>query len=122
MTTQQKAVIGAILIFGFIFFQREPKESLTSSDIQPIIDRTEQAFADAETIVLKVVPDDEPVGPDPDPEKCICKGTGKIIQGDGHVSDCPYHSKKSETIIDCEECENKTNTYVPQRRGLFFRR
>ena len=122
MTTQQKAAIGAIIIFAFIFFQRESKESLTSSDIQPIIDRTEQAFADAETIVLKVVPDDEPVGPDPDPEKCICKGTGKIVQGDGHVSDCPYHSKKSEATKDCKECENKTNTYVPQRRGLFFRR
>lgn len=124
MTTQQKAVIGAILIFGFIFFQRESKESLTSTDIQPIIDRTEEAFSESEASVLKVVPDEDEdvLGPDPDPEKCICKGTGKIVQGDGHVSDCPYHSKKSETTKDCKECENKTNTYVPQRRGLFFRR
>ena len=124
MTTQQKAVIGAILIFGFIFFQREPKESLTSTDIQPIIERTEKAFSESEASVLKVVPDEDEdvLGPDPDPEKCICKGTGKIVQGDGHVSDCPYHSKKSETTKDCKECENKTNTYVPQRRGLFFRR
>jgi hypothetical protein len=124
MTTQQKAVIGAIVIFGFIFFQRESKESLTSTDIQPIIDRTEEAFSESEASVLKVVPDEDEdvLGPDPDPEKCICKGTGKIVQGDGHVSDCPYHSKKSETTKDCKECENKTNTYVPQRRGLFFRR
>ena len=126
MTTQQKAIIGAALIFGFIFFQREPKESLTSTDLQPIIDRTQESFSEAESSVLKVFPDDDDdddvFGPDPDPEKCICKGTGKIIQGDGHVSDCPYHSKKSETTIDCPECENKTNTYVPQRRGLFFRR
>ena len=124
MTTQQKAVIGAILIFGFIFFQREPKESLTSTDIQPIIERTEEAFSESEASVLKVVPDEDEdvLGPDPDPEKCICKGTGKIVQGDGHVSDCPYHSKKSEATKYCKECENKTNTYVPQRRGLFFRR
>lgn len=124
MTTQQKAVIGAILIFGFIFFQREPKESLTSTDLQPIIDRTQEAFSESEASVLKIVPDDEPLGPDPDPEKCICKGTGKIVQGDGHVSDCPYHSKKSEASKECEDesCEVKSNMYVPRRRGLFFRR
>ena len=124
MTTQQKAVIGAILIFGFIFFQREPKESLTSTDLQPIIDRTQEAFSESEASVLKIVPDDEPLGPDPDPEKCICKGTGKIVQGDGHVSDCPYHSKKSEVSKECKDgsCKVKSNMYVPQRRGLFFRR
>lgn len=127
MTTQQKAVIGAILIFGFIFYQREPKELLTSTDVQPIIDRTQEAFSEAETSVLKIVPDDDVLGPDPDPEKCICKGTGKIVQGDGHISDCPYHSKKSEApkaSDDCKDgsCEVKNNIYVPQRRGLFFRR
>ena len=127
MTTQQKAVIGAIAIFGFIFFQREPKKDLTLESIQPIISRTEEAFTEAETSVLKTVPDDEPLGPDPDPEKCICKGTGKIVQGDGHVSDCPYHSKKSEApkvSDDCKDgsCKVKNNIYVPQRRGLFFRR
>ena len=124
MTTQQKAVIGAIAIFGFIFFQREPKKDLTLESIQPIISRTEEAFTEAETSVLKTVPDDEPLGPDPDPEKCICKGTGKIVQGDGHVSDCPYHSKKSEVSKECEDgsCKVKSNMYVPQRRGLFFRR
>ena len=118
MTTQQKAVIGAILIFGFIFFQREPKESLTSTDLQPIIDRTQEAFSESEASVLKIVPDDEPLGPDPDPEKCICKGTGKIVQGDGHVSDCPYHSRPTSA----DDCEDDVKVYVPQRRGLFFRK
>ena len=118
MTTQQKAVIGAVAIFGFIFFQREPKKDLTSESIQPIISRTEEAFTKAETSVLKTVPDDEPLGPDPDPEECICKGTGKIVQGDGHVSDCPYHSKPTSA----DDCEDNVKVYVPQRRGLFFRR
>ena len=118
MTTQQKAVIGAVIIFGFIYFQRESKEGLTSEDIQPIIDRTEQAFTDAETNVLGIVPDDEPVGPDPDPEKCICKGTGKIKQGDGHTTDCPYHSKPTSG----DDCEDSSKVYVPQRRGIFFRK
>tara|TARA_Y100000592_G_scaffold20870_1_gene32079 strand:+ start:3775 stop:4134 length:360 start_codon:yes stop_codon:yes gene_type:complete len=119
MTTQQKAVIGAIIIFGFIYFQREPKEALTASDVQPIIDKTEEAFKQAESKVLNIVPDDiEPSGPDPDPEKCICKGTGKIVQGDGHVSDCPYHSKPTSA----DDCEDNVKVYVPRRRGLFFRK
>ena len=33
-------------------------------------------------------PDD---GTNPDPKKCICKGTGIIVQGDGHKTACPYH-------------------------------
>jgi hypothetical protein len=26
-----------------------------------------------------------------DPKKCICKGSGIIIQGDGHKTVCPFH-------------------------------
>ena len=38
------------------------------------------------------VPDDEQVdGPHEDPDKCVCKGTGKITHGDGHQTPCPYH-------------------------------
>lgn len=33
----------------------------------------------------------------PDPAKCICKGTGIIVQGDGHKTVCPYHGKSSQT-------------------------
>ena len=36
------------------------------------------------------------MGPDPDPKKCICKGSGIIVQGDGHKTPCPYHSKMSK--------------------------
>lgn len=50
------------------------------------------AFDKAEKEVLKqnVVPAPED-GTNPDPAKCICKGTGVIVQGDGHRSACPYH-------------------------------
>lgn len=30
-------------------------------------------------------------GMDKDPKKCICKGTGIIVQGDGHTTKCRYH-------------------------------
>lgn len=37
---------------------------------------------------------------DPDAKKCVCKGSGKIVQGDGHVTDCIYHGKKSSEEIN----------------------
>jgi len=58
------------------------------------------AFDESEkqVIDIKPKPDDDVVGPDPDPKKCICGGSGWIIQGDGHKTPCPFHGKK-ETII-----------------------
>jgi hypothetical protein len=52
------------------------------------------AFNNAEKEVFKIDPAPKPVvDTDPDPAKCICKGTGIIVQGDGHKSTCPYHFK-----------------------------
>jgi len=120
MNFQTRAIIGIAVIIGFIFFQKQPKEvdfKLTNDDLQGIILVTEGAFIEAEKAILDVdepAPpepddddddDDDPVGPNPDPAKCICKGTGKIVQGDGHVSACPYHGVKD----------------VPQKRGGILR-
>ena len=52
------------------------------------------AFDDAELKIFQVNP--KPVVIDdtnPDPAKCVCKGTGIIVQGDGHKTACPFHSK-----------------------------
>jgi hypothetical protein len=55
------------------------------------------AFDDAEQVIFQVKPKpDDVVGPDKDPAKCICKGTGIIVQGDGHKTPCPFHSKASK--------------------------
>ena len=52
------------------------------------------SFDTAEKEIFKddVTPD--VVGPHPDPNKCICKGSGIIVQGDGHKTPCPYHGSK----------------------------
>jgi len=127
MSMQQKAIIGAIVIASFVFFNAKPKEALTNDQVQPIIEQTEKAFAEAESkiFVNPVNPDVIP-GPDPDPAKCACKGTGKIVHGDGHTTDCPYHgksvSKKNCKDKDCTPEQIRMKTYVPQRRGLFFRK
>jgi len=119
MTTQQKAIIGAGIIAAFIFFQSKPREVLTASDIQPIIYKTEEAFKQAESKILTVVPDDdvEPLGPDPDVNKCICKGTGQYerpdLPGSGKMVDCPYHSISSPTPVVNEVEVLEMRTYRP---------
>jgi hypothetical protein len=133
MTTQQKAIIGGCIIAAFIFFQSKPKEVLTASDIEPIMIRTELAFKQAESKILTTVPDDdvEPLGPDPDVNKCICKGTGRYerpdLPGSGKMVDCPYHSSSQVKTINSVQCESgsckvKSSVYVPQRRGWLFRK
>lgn len=59
------------------------------------------AFDEAEIKIFNVKPTPDIVGPHEDPEKCICKGTGVIVQGDGHKTVCPYHGSKfgKDTII-----------------------
>ena len=41
------------------------------------------SFDKAEAEILSDVPTPDIVGPDPDPDKCICGGSGWIEQGDG---------------------------------------
>ena len=52
---------------------------------------------------------------DPDPDKCVCKGTGWITHGDGHKTACPYHSKSAEPAAVDPQCTPR----VIYRRGIF---
>lgn len=57
------------------------------------------AFEEAEAKIFVVNPKpDVVVGPDEDPAKCACKGTGVIIHGDGHKTPCPFHSKTTSKM------------------------
>jgi len=120
----QRAVIGVLVVIGFIFFSNASTEGLTNDETQLIINTVNESFDKAEKKVFGDDPDnpDTPSGPDPDPDKCICQGTGKIIQGDGHVTPCPYHSGEP---IGEEVPSMKSPTYkaTPRRRifGNFFR-
>lgn len=66
-----------------------------------------ESFDLAEKEVFNIDVPEPPTGPDEDPAKCICKGTGKIVQGDGHVSPCPFHSKQEPEEVEetAEEVE-----------------
>ena len=56
------------------------------------------AFDEAESKILGKKPKPDIVGPHPDPDKCICGGSGWIEQGDGHKTRCPYHGTKMKTM------------------------
>ncbi len=71
--------------------------NMYSSYVTEWQEQCKSAFDNAEKEVFKESPAPKPiVDTDPDPAKCICKGTGIIVQGDGHKTVCPYHSKTTE--------------------------
>lgn len=58
--------------------------------------------AEKEVYNVLVVPDEEILKPDPDAKKCPCRGTGKIIHGDGHATECLFHGKSS-SVDNCAD-------------------
>lgn len=63
-----------------------------------------KAFDEAEIKIYSKKPTPNVIGIDPDPTKCICKGTGTITHGDGHTTDCSYHGIKfNNPLIILEE-------------------
>jgi hypothetical protein len=130
MNTSTKMIIGFGLIAAMVFYQIKsqiPNNNVSNDKINATILNTQDAFKKAETSVLGVEPSpepDAPLRPDPDPEKCICKGTGKIVQGDGHVSECPYHGSTQEVPVEpnIQYFEPESRIYVyPRRQGLLNR-
>lgn len=58
------------------------------------------AFDKAEKEIYKTSPEDEIIRPNEDPNKCPCKGSGIIVQGDGHKTVCPFHEKMENSSKD----------------------
>ena len=88
-------ILAALLLLIFTNSENNSSFQMTNDEVTTIINQTNEAFDLAEDKILnnKPNPDDAPKGIDPDPDKCICGGTGIIIQGDGHETKCPYHGK-----------------------------
>lgn len=76
-----------------------PTDEITNMYVEYIDEwkaQAKTAFEEAEKKVYNVSPTPTPdvvIGPNPDPAKCICKGTGIIVQGDGHKTLCEFHGK-----------------------------
>lgn len=92
-------IILSSLLVGFtpIMYCVNPEDitNMYSSYVTEWQEKCKLAFDNAEKEVFKVGPSPKPVVDDtnPDPAKCVCKGTGIIVQGDGHKTTCPYHFK-----------------------------
>lgn len=85
------------LLFIFLCVGCNVKNVEIEKDISERINAANNAFQIAEDNIFKddvpivpIVPND--AIPDPDVDKCACKGTGKISHGDGHSTPCPYHA------------------------------
>jgi len=76
----------------FCSIKNEDINNMYASYVEEWKQDCSKAFDKAEKEIFvnnpEPLPDD---GTNPDPKKCICKGTGIIVQGDGHKTACPYH-------------------------------
>lgn len=86
-----------ILLLAILLAGCNVKNVEIEKDLSERVNAVNNAFELAESEVFKddvpvvpVVPNN--VEPNPDADKCPCKGTGKIKHGDGHTTPCPYHA------------------------------
>lgn len=84
---------GGDLLHGHI--SHDDITNIHEFDVNTFRNKVANALHKAELSVLGTKPDkpdDKPLGPDEDPNKCVCGGTGIIRHGDGHTTKCPYHT------------------------------
>lgn len=85
-----------ILLLSVLLVGCNVKNVEIEKDISEYIKASNNAFQMAENSIFKDVPvvpiKPEVLVPDPDADKCACKGTGKIVHGDGHSTPCPFHA------------------------------
>ena len=84
-----RSVLLATIICSMSYGQSIINYVISDLERDNIVQKVNIAINNAEKEILgspSPKPDDGPSGPHPDPEKCICRGTGKIVQGDGHVT------------------------------------
>ncbi len=118
-------IVGVAVISWAFFAASNSNFGLTNDELNTIINETNASFDLAEQKILGSkpdIPDDTPVGPHPDKDKCICRGTGVITHGDGHTTDCPYHSKGQQIESGAVETVPGVSRKRSVRRGFFRRR
>lgn len=104
-------LLTTISIFFFIpkyEMMRNSEGKILNTNVEILYPKIKENFDEAELKFLPKVEKEDILGPDKDPAKCVCKGTGKIIHGDGHITDCPYHGKvKKEEPTPIKEVSYK---------------
>ena len=91
------AALSFAILLPFIFHgvvvTRDANFSMSNTSVDDLINSANNAFVKAEREVFDTQPkpDEDIIRPNPDPKKCPCRGTGKIVHGDGHTTECPFH-------------------------------
>lgn len=92
-------VIAGCCDTNFCFINNKDITDMYSSYVDEWKSSCKESFdvAEKEIFVIDIVPKPKPDdGTNEDPAKCICKGTGIIVQGDGHKTVCPFHGKTTK--------------------------
>lgn len=83
---------------NFCFVKDEDITNMYASYVEEWKRDSAISFDKAEKEIFDIKPEPLPDdGTNPDASKCICKGTGIIVQGDGHKTACRYHGKSSNS-------------------------
>jgi thioredoxin 1 len=96
-----KKIIAIIFLMGLFGCVEEKRLDYNTNvkNFQPIV---VEAFNEADKI-MEEKEEEISDGQHPDADKCICKGTGRIVHGDGHSTDCKYHKATKQDNLE----ENK---------------
>jgi hypothetical protein len=107
----RRALILFFIVSVFcVFFFIKQDTTISGKTVSEWKSGVIEAFRKAEESILSVVdpePDDSIVRPDKDVNKCPCKGSGYIVHGDGHRTECPYHFKSPDTDEHLCECDTR---------------
>ena len=99
---------STILVLILLLITFVPNFSLNNTSSEFSYDKAEaEGYVAFVANSVKKKDNNNEVGPDPDVNKCACKGTGSITHGDGHKTPCPYHSKKDDDTEDETDLINK---------------
>jgi len=94
-------IVFSLVVLGccspnFCFVENEDITNMYSSYVEEWKKQSTDSFIKAEKEVFQKKPEPLPDdGTNPDASKCVCRGTGIIVQGDGHKTPCRYHGQSS---------------------------
>jgi len=99
---------STILVLVLLLITFVPNFSLNNMSSEFSYDKAEaEGYVAFVANTVKKKENNNEAGPNPDINKCACKGTGSITHGDGHKTPCPYHSKKDDDTEDETDLINK---------------
>lgn len=118
---KSKIVLAIVLFLSSSVAYSELDNSMFEKLYASMVDQWKvdvvKAFNEAEKELLDIDVPIVPIGPNEDPAKCPCKGSGVIVHGDGHETPCPFHSKEFGSLntkgFVCE-CDSKCACEVCQ--------